>query len=54
MYLHELVDEVKVLIPFESWLLHTHVGRVLEQLLVVGAHIQADGQHAVRGDPSCA
>jgi hypothetical protein len=34
--------------------LHAHVGWVLEQLLVVGAHVQADGQHAVRGDPSCA
>lgn len=49
-YLHEFLEEFEVFVAHESLLLDTHVGRVLEKFLVVCAHIQGDGQHAVRGN----
>lgn len=51
--LHELVYEVIVLVALDARLLKTHVAGVGQQVLVVRAHVQRYGQHAVRGDAPC-
>ena len=48
--LHEFVDQRVVLLPLQAGVTDPHVVRVLEQLLVVSAKVEGDGEHAMRRD----